>query len=117
MVISFGLESHVFGMKPDLFWKIILNDVAGPNKDPAKSERVRTFIIPDEYIVDGSSPRYPRTVKIFAAFVSKDWVFVLTDFAGLVRMHIKSQKAIWTRQDFAVGSLVCTSPVFPSSIP
>lgn len=108
MAISFGLESHIFGMKPDLFWKIISNDVPGPNVDPAKAERVRTFLIPEEYIVEGSSPRRPRTVKIFAAIVSDKWVLVLTDFVGLVRMHIKSQDAIWTERDFAVGSPVPT---------
>lgn len=57
MAISFGLESHIFGMKPELFWRIISNDVPGPNKDPTKAECVRTFLIPEECIVEGSSPR------------------------------------------------------------
>lgn len=106
MAISFGLESHIFGMKPELFWRIISNDVPGPNKDPAKAERVRTFLIPEECIVEGSSPRQPRFVKIFAAWVSESWVYVLTDFAGLVRMHVQSRDTIWTKQDFVVGSHV-----------
>ena len=32
MAISFGLESHIFGMKPELFWTIIPNDVRRPSK-------------------------------------------------------------------------------------
>jgi hypothetical protein len=107
MVISFGLEAHIFGMRPELFWRIVTNDRDGTNSDPAKRSRLRTFLIPDEYIVDGSSTHYPRTINIFAAFISNGWVYVLTDFARLVRMHIISRDAIWTKDDFVVGSPVC----------
>ena len=106
MTISFGLESHIFGMKPELFWKIISNDVDGPNSDEEKRKCLRTFRIPDECIEKHSSDQYPRTVNIFAAFISSKWVFVLTDFVRLVRMHITSRDAIWTKEDFTVGSLV-----------
>lgn len=75
-------------MKTSDFLEIIPNDVAGPNNDPKKAEQIRTFLIPEKFIVPGSSDRRPRTVKIFVAFISLEWVYVMSDFSGLVRMHI-----------------------------
>ncbi|KAF8204136.1 hypothetical protein BJ912DRAFT_841585, partial [Pholiota molesta] len=104
VVISLGLEAHVFGMPPELFWEIISNDVPGPNEDPDKSELIRTYRIPDRYTVPHSSPRTPRTIKIFGAFVSEKWVHVISDFSGLVRLHVKSCNVIYAPEDFSVGS-------------
>ncbi|KAF8185207.1 hypothetical protein BJ912DRAFT_927583, partial [Pholiota molesta] len=80
---------------PELFWEIISNDVPGPNEDPDKSELIRTYRIPD---------RTPRTIKIFGAFVSEKWVHVISDFSGLVRLHVKSCNVIYAPEDFSVGS-------------
>jgi len=106
-VINFALEGHITGMKPAVFWKIITHDVPGGNSDPQKAERIRTFVIPSEFTVPGSSsPLETRTMKIFAAFVSERWVWVLSDFSGLVRMHIESKDRAWTAEDLAIGSEV-----------
>ena len=93
-------------MPPRVFWSIIGNDIPGSNEDPEKAELIRTFLIPDEYTIKHSSPKYPRTIKIFAAFVSESWVWVLSDFSGLVRMSVRSQSNPYTPEDFMVGSQV-----------
>lgn len=88
----------MFGMTPDDFYDITSRHIAGPNKDPQKAECIRTFPIPDRLIVPGSSTT-PRTIKIFAAFISVEWVYVVSDFSGLVRMHLRSKKSLWTEDD------------------
>lgn len=92
------------------FLEIIANDTPGPNNDPEKAEQIRTFIIPDRFIVSGSSKTRPRTIKIFVAFISPEWVYVVSDFSGLVKMHIRSKDTPWTREDLVVGSEVLTLP-------
>lgn len=98
-------------MKPEDFFEIIQNDVPGPNPNVEKVEKIRTFVIPKRFIVQGSSDRRPRTIKIFAAFISPKWVYVLSDFSGLVRMHIKSKDSPWTEEDLVpeseVSSMSC----------
>jgi len=105
-VISFALEGHIFGLKPDDYWEIISNDQDGPNEDPQKARAIRVFKIPDHFTVPDSSPNKDRTLKIFAAFISESWVWVLTDFSGLVRMHVHSKSTPWMQEDLNVGSKV-----------
>jgi hypothetical protein len=93
-------------MKPCDFFAIVKHDIPGPNEDFEKAEKIRTFVIPEHLIEPGSSSGRPRRIKIFAAFLSKDWVYVLTDFSGLARMHFVSKDLPWTSQDLAVGSHV-----------
>ena len=59
MVISFGLEAHLHIMALELFWKIIKQDFAGPNKDLEKAQKMQIFLIPDEFIgkVIGNTPK------------------------------------------------------------
>ncbi|EDR13061.1 uncharacterized protein LACBIDRAFT_322480 [Laccaria bicolor S238N-H82] len=76
----------------------------GPNKDKEKALKMRTFLIPDRLIVKNSSETYPQTIRILAAFVSQESVFVLCDFCGLARMHVKSRNRPWTQEDFEVGT-------------
>jgi len=106
MVISFCLEAHLLTMPPEVFWKIIIYDVPGRNPDVDKAESMRTFLIPDEFIVQGSSPTRPRTIRILAAFISRMHVIVLCDFSGLARMHIESRDVPWMEKDFEIGSEV-----------
>ena len=106
MVISFGLEAHLLNMPSEVFWEIVACDIPGSNPDESKAERMRTFIIPDRFIVQGSSPNQPRTIRILAAFVSREHVIVLCDFCGLARMHVESKNVPWTEKDFEVGSEV-----------
>jgi hypothetical protein len=91
-------------MTPGEFYDITSQHIAGPNKDPQKAELMRTFVIPDRLVVSGSSINRPRTIKIFAAFISAEWVYVVSDFSGLVKMHLKSKKTCWTKEDLHPGS-------------
>jgi hypothetical protein len=79
--ISLGLEAHVFGVTHKDFFEIIEQDMAGPNKD-ATTEKMRTFLIPEHFIVPNSSSTRPRTIKIFAAFMSSDWGVPSKRFRG-----------------------------------
>jgi hypothetical protein len=97
-------------MSPKDFYEIVSHHVPGPNNDPEKANRIRTFIIPDRLIVPGSS-NSSRTIKIFAAFISAEWVYVVSDFSGLVRMHVRSKNSPWTEKDLSPDSEVSiTSP-------
>lgn len=107
MVISFGLEAYLRTMTPEVFWQIIKCDCPGPNKDIEKAEKMRTFVIPDKFTVEGSfRADLSQTIRILAAFVSKKYVVVLCDFCGLARMHVESRDVPWTKQDFEVGTQV-----------
>ena len=90
--ISFTLESHLMGMKLAIFDKLICNCIPGPNSDLCKAKLLQMFMIPDEIIEDSNSPSN-HTVNIFAAWISKDCVWVLVDFAHLVQLHVIK---IWT---------------------
>ncbi|PPR02049.1 hypothetical protein CVT26_008727 [Gymnopilus dilepis] len=101
--ISLGLEGHIVGMRTADFQDIIAGEVDGPNEDPEKAAKIRTFLLPDRFVTKGSSTS-PRHVKIFAAWISSEWVWALLDFSGLVRIHVKSKSRAWTEADLAVGS-------------
>jgi hypothetical protein len=93
-------------MSPEDFFAIISQDCPGPNKDAIKADQIRTFLIPKRLIIPNSSSTCPRTIKIFAAFISEKWVYVLSDFSGLVRMHVRSKQSPWTKEDLIPGSIV-----------
>jgi hypothetical protein len=93
------------GMKRPIFDKLICNCIPGPNSDRRKAELLRTFTIPNEFSEDNSSPSN-RTVNIFAAWISKDYVWVLVDFARLVRLHVISRDQVWTKADLDPASFV-----------
>jgi hypothetical protein len=102
--ISLGLEAHVFGMTPSDFYDITSQHIAGSNPDVQKAEVMRTVLIPDRMIVPGSSPHYPRTIRILAAFISAEWVYVVSDFSGLARLHVRSKAIPWSEGDLLPGS-------------
>jgi len=93
-------------MKPEDFFDIVARDIPGPNPDATKADIIRTFLIPERFTVPNSSTRCPRTIKIFAAFMSPEWVHVLSDFSGLVRTFVKSKQSPWTRDDLTPESEV-----------
>lgn len=111
-MVSLVLEGHWMGMRPELFYEIIKNDIVGPNSDPDKASQMKTFLIPNRYIVANSSSSTPRTIKIFAAFVSSKWVHVLCDFSGLVKMRVISKDTIWTAEELAAATPVSFFSLF-----
>jgi hypothetical protein len=116
LCVSLGLEAHIFGMTREDFFEIITKDIPGPNEDATKAEKIRTFLIPERLIVPNSSSTRPRTIKIFAAFISSDWVYVLSDFAGLVRMSVRSKQSPWTQGDLAPTSMVSAGLILVADI-
>ena len=112
-LINFGLEANIIGMKPEVYYEIVSEDFPGPNPDPSKSEYIRNFHIPKEFIVQHSSSTYPRTIKLYAVFISPKWVWAINDFAGLVRMHVTSRQKPWERSDFEIGGSVFFFLLFP----
>src|ERR1700733_7854824 len=75
VTISFALESHLMGMKRRVFDELIHQCISGPNSDPKKAELLRTFKIP-EYLIEEHSSSSNRTINIFAAWISKEYVWV-----------------------------------------
>lgn len=112
MVINFGLEAHIIGMSKEIYDHIISKNIPGTNADLNKSELLRSFVFPEEYIEPGSSARRPRRINIFAAFVSDEWVWALMDFSRLVQMHVISRDRPWEASDFLVSSPVSSSTTF-----
>jgi len=105
-LINFGLEANIIGMKLDVFHEIVSEDYPGPNPHPEKSEFIRTFRIPERFIVEHSSRTRPRPIKLYAAFISPKWVWAINDFYGLVRTQVTSRRQPWERSDFEVGNSV-----------
>ncbi|KAF8959399.1 hypothetical protein BDZ97DRAFT_1922926 [Flammula alnicola] len=100
VVMNLGLEGNVIGMPHEIYREIIANDYPDPNSESGG----RTFKIPDRFIVQHSSPIQPRTIKLYAAFVSDRWVWAIADHLELLKMHVKSRDTPWCRSDFEVGS-------------
>lgn len=116
MLIHFGLEAHIVGMSRADYDEIISRDVPGSNSDEAKASLLRSFHMPERFTEpDSSNPDEPRTVNIFAAFVSDFGVLVIIDFSRLVRLHVISRNMPWTASDFLPSSPV--SHVFLIALP
>ncbi|KAF7966024.1 hypothetical protein HWV62_40459 [Athelia sp. TMB] len=106
-VISFALEAHIIGMKRSDFDDIISVSVPGSNKE--KSHLQHSFVVPSRFHESTSSSATRRTVNIFIAWVSEDWVWALVNFSCLVRFYIISRNIEWTAGDLKPDSLVWPS--------
>ncbi|KAH7903422.1 hypothetical protein BJ138DRAFT_988223, partial [Hygrophoropsis aurantiaca] len=95
--LSLGLEAHVLGMTKADFDNIIAGDQPGPNGNRSKAQKLRTFALPARFTEPGSSPNTNRTINIFAAFIcdTSDYVWVIVDFARLVRLRVVSRAEPW----------------------
>lgn len=98
-------------MSRTTYHQIISDSIPGTNADLQKSSLIRSFVFPDELIVPNSSERRPRRINIFAAFLSDEWAWVLSDFTRLVRMHVISRDRHWEASDF---HFLDSSPVSPT---
>ncbi|RDB24436.1 hypothetical protein Hypma_008475 [Hypsizygus marmoreus] len=109
LVVNFAVDASIIGMPVSVYDEIISQVIPGPNLSPKRAEIVRSFVIPERFKVEGSSPVTPRTINIFAAFISDDWVWTICDSTRLVRMHIISRDQPWKAEDFELNS-----PSWPS---
>ena len=105
-IISLGLEAHWIGMDIAAFQLFLAGDCPGPNKDRKKANQMRTFAVPAQFVEESSSPNTARTLTIFLAIISEDYVWALVDFARLVRIHIISRTQMWTADDLQPLSAV-----------
>ncbi|OSD00095.1 hypothetical protein PYCCODRAFT_1394003 [Trametes coccinea BRFM310] len=106
MRIHFGLEGTMSIIPTEAFHKMINNDCPGSNKDKKKASLMRSFIVPDELIVQGA--RTPdtarRTMAIFAALVGEEHTLIMVDHNRLLRIHIMSLSKPWTQEQLEPDS-------------
>ncbi|KII83447.1 hypothetical protein PLICRDRAFT_119413 [Plicaturopsis crispa FD-325 SS-3] len=105
MILSFGLQSSVIGMSLDTYREILSQEQDGTNADPEKAKVLRSFRIPDKFIVPGSA-EVDRKINIFAAAVStaSAWVWAVSDFNRIVRMRVVSRDKPFEADDLKPGS-------------
>ncbi|KAF7969568.1 hypothetical protein HWV62_26931 [Athelia sp. TMB] len=106
-VISFALEAHLMGMKRIDYDEIISASVPGSDAD--RGHLHHGFVVPERFREPNSSPTQSRTVNIFLAWVSEEWVWALVDFARLVRFYVISRDARWSREDITPSSHIWSS--------
>jgi tricorn protease-like protein len=106
VTISFGLEASVFILERDDYDEIISMDCPGPNPLKFKSEKLRSFMMPEHFIEDESrvNGEKRRLINIFVAFVMETHVIVVSDFSRLIRLHVNSRCRMWMKEDLEVGS-------------
>ncbi|RDX40700.1 hypothetical protein OH76DRAFT_1412800 [Lentinus brumalis] len=109
--INLGLEAFGCIIPRDAFDSIVAEDVPGTNKDKAKAERLRSFVIPSQLVVPEARRHKKRAdgsqlINIFAAVVCEKEVFLVSDFARLVRITIISIPRHWEERDLRPGSLL-----------
>ena len=94
-------------LKKEDYLDIIAQDTAGPNPDKKKSERLRSFKLPDRFIEpDSVTPPEGHIINIFCAFVMQHLVIIVADFARLVRLHVTSSSHVWQKSDVGAKSPV-----------
>lgn len=108
--IHFGLEGCIKKLTPKEYAAIIARDQPGASTNKAKAARMRSFHYPEDMQIEGSSTA-DRYLNIFAAIVSKRAVFVILDFARLVRLNFISRGTMWMQSELVPGTEV-GYPVF-----
>ncbi|OSC97864.1 hypothetical protein PYCCODRAFT_1471507 [Trametes coccinea BRFM310] len=72
--VHFGLEGTMVIMPTQAFRTMIAHDCPGSNKDPKKAAQMRSFVVPQELVVDGARNLEGRqqTMAVFAALVGEE---------------------------------------------
>ncbi|KAJ6544913.1 hypothetical protein B0H10DRAFT_1836644 [Mycena sp. CBHHK59/15] len=109
LVLHFGLEASMRIITLQDFNEIVSNCVPGPNKNRAKANRLRSFPLPQRFIVPGSA-QTDRYINIFAAIIMGDHAIIFSDFSRLMRMHVISGPCVFTRNEIEPGSLFPSGP-------
>ncbi|KAL0952244.1 hypothetical protein HGRIS_006534 [Hohenbuehelia grisea] len=102
LIIHFTMEGCVIGMPRTDYDEITNSHVkTRGNKNDAWH---RSFEIPRRLFKPNSSPTEFRTLNIYAAFVSKDWVWALTDHQRLMHIRVACRENVWTQADLSPDS-------------
>jgi hypothetical protein len=67
--ISWGSEATLITMTRAQFETIVANDKPGPNDCKAKAEKLRDFVVPEEFHEPRSSTNDDRVLRISFAFI------------------------------------------------
>ncbi|KAF7359925.1 hypothetical protein MVEN_00718500 [Mycena venus] len=105
LVCHFNLEGNVRPMKRLDFEKLVATCVPGNNKNPAKAERLRSFVSPPKFLEPGA--RKKKTIykiNILAAVVMDDDVIIVTDFSRMSQLHVVSSFSVLQESDLCPGS-------------
>ncbi len=100
--IHLGLEACISIVSLKDYRALISNCAPGPNRNKSKANRLRSFILPSQFVVPGcpsSLSGEDRLVNIFGALVCQDRAIIVTDFSRLVRFHVFSRPVLWTHVD------------------
>ncbi|KAH9915222.1 uncharacterized protein B0H18DRAFT_915084 [Fomitopsis serialis] len=101
--IHLGLEGHIHPVTPEQWEQILAQDVEGPNEDEDRAEKMRQFRVPPHLIPAGTSKVMDRRVTVLMALHYGDLVWLLIDFARLVRIRVISDDSPWTEDDMVPG--------------
>lgn len=108
--VNFGLEASVLRISATDFAEITApkQDIPGPNSNPSKAEKMRSFELPERFKdPDSSDLNKLRRINIFMAIeCDDDTVWLFLDFARLIRFHIVSRGRPWTANCLQADSLV-----------
>ncbi|KAK7050766.1 hypothetical protein R3P38DRAFT_2687100 [Favolaschia claudopus] len=105
LVCHFGLEGEILTIPRYIYDRVISRCVPGNNPNPAKADRLRSFLIPKKYIDPGArEDNSLYKVNILAAVVMEEDAFIVVDFARITQVHVVSGSRFWTEEDMSPGS-------------
>jgi hypothetical protein len=112
LICHFSLEGNMLLLSKADFDEIVSTCVPGNNKNPAKAKRLRSFPLPQRFVLPGARRKALRKINILAAIVMDEDVIIVTDFSRMSQVHIVSSSQILQSPDIQPGSLV-----YPFSFP
>ncbi|KAI0665794.1 hypothetical protein C8Q78DRAFT_1083646 [Trametes maxima] len=105
--VHFGLEGTMIILRTEDYLEIVAQDCPGNNRDPAKAEQMRSFVVPEHLTIPGARKLNKlQTLAIFAAVVGEENTLIMVDHNRLLRLHIMSLSRPWTQADLDPGSLL-----------
>ncbi|KAI0749069.1 hypothetical protein C8Q74DRAFT_1212224, partial [Fomes fomentarius] len=100
--IHLGLEACISIVSLEDYRALVGNCAPGPNRNKSKANRLRSFILPSQFVVPGCQSSLTggdRLVNVFGALVCQDRAIIVTDFSRLVRFHVFSRPVLWSPAD------------------
>ncbi|KAF7374250.1 hypothetical protein MSAN_00307900 [Mycena sanguinolenta] len=105
LVVHFDLEGNIRPMKRTDFNDMVAHCVKGNASDPARAEKMRSFLLPNKFIEPGArKSKKDRKITILAAILMDEDVFIITDFCRMTQLHVVSSSRIISKRDLEPGS-------------